>query len=398
MKQKKSLVLVVDDIQSNIEFILDILTLEENTEVIGVNDGQATLDFVAKRTPDLILLDISMPGMDGFEVCRRLKADSDYAQIPIIFLTARVQKEDTIHGFELGAVDYIAKPFNLNELLSRVNTHLELSHKTKELHNINARLEEKVQQRTRQLLDSNKNLSEANSKLEEAYEELTSLDQAKNDFIAHINHELRTPLNGILGYTSILEATNLPSESKGYIHSINTLVSRLIKVAEISLLLTELRTVDNRIAFKKIVLTDIIEDALNNEEIAIKNVHVNIQQNEKSQMVLGEPRLLSLCLSMIVDNAVKYSPENGNIQIVTENNDQFISVIIIDEGPGFSETAFSRLFDLFTADNLDYRAHGFGMGLATSKRIIDLLGGRIDIKNNETKGASVNIFLKKPTP
>jgi signal transduction histidine kinase len=160
------------------------------------------------------------------------------------------QKEDIVKGFEIGAVDYIAKPFNISELISRVKTHLDLSIKSKELIELNSCLESMVQERTRQLIETNKNLSDTNKKLTEAYEALASLDNAKNDFILHINHELRTPLNGILGFTSLLE-DKVNEETKSYIQSINDLVARLIKVAEISLLLTELKTINNEIIFRK---------------------------------------------------------------------------------------------------------------------------------------------------
>ncbi|MBN1599090.1 MAG: hybrid sensor histidine kinase/response regulator [Bacteroidales bacterium] len=396
MESNNSIVLVVDDIKSNVEFIIDIISTIEHIDAYGVNDGGATLEFVKKQKPDLILLDISMPIIDGFEVCKRLKASPDTADIPIIFLTARVQKEDTIKGFEVGAVDYIAKPFNISELLSRVKTHLELGKKRKELVEINTLLEDKVQERTKQLVQSNENLAEAHARLEEAYEELSSLDHAKNDFIAHINHELRTPLNGILGYTSLLEEMNLNKEAREYLDSINVLVTRLIKVAEISLLLTELRAVDNRINLKKLVLNDIISNCVNKELAEEKNLKV-IKKIENSHVVLGEPRLLNTCFSIIIDNALKYSPENSDILIESKENKKFISVEVVDKGPGFSSVALSRIFELFTADNLEYSEHGFGIGLATAKRIIDLLGGKINIKNNNEAGASVIVHLKKTT-
>ena len=393
MEVKKSLVLVVDDIPSNVEFITDILSSLNDTEIHGIYDGPSALDFIANHKPDLILLDVSMPTMDGFEVCRQLKTNPKYSDIPIIFLTARIQKEDIIKGFELGAVDYIAKPFNLNEMLSRVKTHLELRSKTKELLEVNNHLEELIHERTKQLVDANKNLSKANKKLSLMYDELSALDHAKNDFISHINHELRTPLNGITGYTSLLDEV-IPNEAKEYLESINTLVSRLIKVSEISLLLTELRSVDNKINIREVVLLDILQKAIQSEEINKKHLQLDLQQIKESYLVLAEPRLLATCFSIVIDNAAKYSPIHGNIIISARDNDQFYSVDISDEGPGFSSNALTNMFELFTADNLEHRSYGFGIGLATAKKIIDILGGKINIKNRE-KGASVVIHLRK---
>ncbi len=386
MRKKKSLVLVVDDIQSNVEFISDILLSIENIEVHGLNDGPSVLKYISKTKPDLILLDVSMPVMDGYEVCKKLKSNKKFNDIPIIFLTARIQKEDIVKGFEVGAVDYISKPFNINEMLSRVKTHLELRSKTKELLEMNLHLEEMVNERTKQLLTANKKLSQM-------YDELSALDRAKDDFISHINHELRTPLNGIIGYASLLEES-ISSEAKEHLNGINTLVSRLIKVSEISLLLTELRTVDNKINISKVQLKNAVEKALQPDETKKKNIHVQLQQIDESHFVLAEPRLLTTCFSIIIDNAVKYSPIEGNITISSRDNDQYYTVEISDEGPGFSSTALSTLFDLFTADNLQHRSYGFGIGLTTAKRIIDILGGKISIKNRD-KGASVIMHLQK---
>jgi two-component system sensor histidine kinase/response regulator len=392
MEVKKSLVLIVDDISTNIEFISDIILPMDNIEVHGVTSGNATFEFIDKRKPDLILLDISMPEMDGFEVCTRLKSDPDNADIPIIFLTARVQKEDLIKGFEVGAIDYISKPFNLAELKSRINTHLDLRQKTIELKAINTRLEEKVTERTKQLRLSNEKLSQTNKDLTKAYQELKTLDDAKNDFIAHINHELRTPLNGILGYTSILDEFELDDELKSYLKLINSLVFRLVRVAETSLILTELKTVDHKIKISSVSLNDIILDVLKRIDIETKNLKVQLNNLEKPIAIYAESRLLSVCLSLIIDNAVKYSPENGTINIQVEKKQKTIILNISDEGPGFSLASKKQVFELFTADNLQYSTHGFGIGLATAKRIIDLLGGKISIQNNKI-GASVILEL-----
>jgi two-component system sensor histidine kinase/response regulator len=312
---------------------------------------------------------------------------------PYHFLTARIQEEDIVGGFELGAVDYIAKPFNLNELLSRIKTHIELRAKTKELQEMNIHLEEKVEERTHQLLEVNKNLSKANKKLSRMYDELSSLDHAKNDFISHINHKLRTPLNGITGYTSLLEEY-ITTEGKVYLENINLLVSRLIKVSEISLLLTELRTIDNKINTRKVSLKNTILKALPSIELEKKCITINFDQGDDRHYVLAEQHLLISCFSIIFDNAIKYSHFQGIITVSTRDNDPYYSVEISDEGLGFSTASFSTLFDLFTADNLRHKSHGFGIGFAPAKRVIDVLGGKINIRNRE-KGALVIIHPKK---
>jgi DNA-binding response OmpR family regulator len=143
--------------------------------------------------------------MDGYEVCKRLKADESTKDIPVIFLTARVQKEDIIKGFELGAVDYVIKPFSYNELNSRIKTHIELREKSKKLESIKGELESIIAERTLELKLTNDELQSANKKLLEANKRLEKFDKSKNEFVLLINHELRTPLNGILGQVNILK-------------------------------------------------------------------------------------------------------------------------------------------------------------------------------------------------
>ncbi|MBN1951216.1 MAG: hybrid sensor histidine kinase/response regulator [Bacteroidales bacterium] len=392
MESTKSLVLIVDDIPSNVEFLTDILGTMDDIEIQGVYNGQSTLEFISQRIPDLILLDVSMPIIDGFEVCKILKADPKTVDIPIIFLTAKVQQEDILQGFELGAIDYITKPFNLNELVSRVRTHLELGLKTKQLQEVNLHLEEMVEQRTRELIKTNQELSSANKKLSQMYEELSALDFAKDDFIAHINHELRTPLNGILAHTAILEE-GCGEENKN-LKSINDLVSRLINVSEITLLLTELRTKDNKINISKTQFSGCLQRAIPVELSQKKNITINYSGIDEKIFVMAEPQLLSRCIHIVLDNAVKYSPVNGEISVQGRDNIQFFTLDIQDQGPGFSGMALSNLFELFKADNLEHRSHGFGLGLATAKKIIDLLGGKIKICNTKA-GASVMLHLKK---
>ena len=125
MEKKKKLILIVDDNPENRKVLGSLLT-KNGYEVGSANDGFKALKFVENVQPDLILLDVMMPGMEGFEVCRKLKEDYRFQHIPVIFITARTSTEDIVKGFELGGVDYISKPFNSAELLARVNTHIEI--------------------------------------------------------------------------------------------------------------------------------------------------------------------------------------------------------------------------------------------------------------------------------
>ena len=391
-KVNKSLVLVVDDIESNLDFIYDVIS-DKDIDVIGATSGFDCLKYAGEKKPDLILLDISMPEMDGYEVCEKLKANPETSEIPVIFLTARVQKEDIVKGFEVGAVDYILKPFNFNELISRVKTHLDLKHKTEQLKDMNIILEEKVKERTQQLIEANENLQDTNAKLEEALDELSLLDKAKNEFINHINHELRTPINGILGYTSLLTGFDETSEEYEYVKAIDSLTRRLIKLSELSLMFTEIQVNKFEYSLDKINVYESVTKVLNNLDTDGKKISIKIKNINENTFVKANDKLLSTCISIIIDNAIKYSPEDGKITIEGEEKKQSFLISIIDSGPGFSDKAKQQLYDLFGADNLDYKSHGFGIGLATAKSIIDVLGGKMKILNNKRKGAKVILTI-----
>lgn len=391
-ENKKSKVLVVDDIQSNIEFVTEVLELE-SLAVLAAKNGQEALRLSKENIPDLILLDISMPGLDGYEVCKLLKEDAQTQEIPIIFLTARVQKDDIIKGFESGAVDYIIKPFNFTELISRVKTHLELKNKTELLKNLNQHQESVIEDRTQELKSAYEALKMANKDLLSANEKLSKLDKAKTEFVLHINHELRTPLNGIQGYVDLLNETLKDEPFNSYIHSIQTLTNRLIKVAELSLLFTELKTRENQIEVQEVNFVGILNDSINCREISLKNIQIEIENPFEQIIVMAEPKLLHNCLSIIIDNAIKYSPVDGTIEIGIKRIGSRIEFVLADKGPGLSEKALAQLFNFFSADNLSHNSHGFGIGLATAKIILDLFGGEITIANREPHGAIVKISL-----
>ncbi|HLO57334.1 MAG TPA: hybrid sensor histidine kinase/response regulator [Bacteroidales bacterium] len=393
ISHKKSEVLIVDDIPSNLNFLSEVLHLE-GISVLLATTGADAIEIARYKHPDLILLDIAMPMMDGYEVCEKLKNDPDIADIPVIYLTARTEPEDILKGFQTGAVDYILKPFNATELIARVKTHLELRAKTEALKTINVRLEEQVRQRTAEITEANRNLTDTNRKLELAYQELTNLDKAKDEFIRHINHELRTPLQGIHGFTLILEDIVESPEQKEYLQAINSLVKRLVKLSEISLLFTEIKAKNYKITLKPMSIKNSINQIL--EVFREERQRINVLHNfpDENFFIKADQRLMNTCLELVVDNALKYTPENGKVTIRTFHEETLAGVEIMDEGPGFTSKALESLYELFTADNLRYHSHGFGIGLATAKVILDTLSAKLDISNLPEKGAAVRMVFE----
>ncbi len=386
-------ILIVDDIPGNLNFVSDIL-YNEGFRIIVATNGQDAIDITREKHPDLILLDVAMPLMDGYEVCRILKEDDSTREIPIIFLTAKGENEDILKGFESGAVDYISKPFNTSELISRVNTHVALRKQAEELKHLNQILEEKVIERTVQLQTLNDNLTIANQNLSKAYKELSNLDKAKNDFIRHINHELRTPLQGIHGFVRILSEILENPEEKEYIRLIDFLVKRLVKLSELSLLFTEVRTENYQLRQERVGLSDCINEALQNAEKQERNIQINVVPASEDLFILADQKLICACIGIVLDNAVKFSPDNSTIEIRSIGDDKQIRLEVDDNGPGYSEKAREHLFDLLNADNINEEFYGFGIGLATAKIILDLMDASIEIENKAKEGAVTRLVFK----
>ncbi|MBP1669382.1 MAG: hybrid sensor histidine kinase/response regulator [Bacteroidetes bacterium] len=386
----KTNILLVDNIPSNLNFLSDILS-QEGFGIILATHGKEAVTTARRELPDLILLDVAMPDMDGYSVCQELKSDPSSRDIPVMFLTARNEREDIIRGFEVGAVDYIMKPFSYTELVARVKTQLELRNKTQQLQSVNMRLEELVRQRTAELQNSNKNLFELNRKLKEAYEELSNLHKVKDEFMRHINHELRTPLQGIHGFTLILEDLIQSPEQKEYLHSINHLVNRLVQLAEISLLFTEIRAENYKLNLEEINLNEFILSL--SRQIETHQRKIILDFSESQIMIKSDHKLLTTCVNLIVENAVKFSPELSLITIKTLKSDNKAMLEIQDQGPGFSRKALKNIFELFSADNLQYKTEGFGIGLATAKLILNALSAELKIFNLPGAGASIQIVF-----
>ena len=394
LNYNKAEILIVDDLPSNLNFISNVLN-NEGYNIIAATNGKDAIDIANERNPDLILLDIAMPALNGYDVCKILKSNPLTKDLPIIFLTAKMDHEDIVKGFEVGAVDFISRPFHTTELLSRVSTHLELKNRGKQLKEINCLLEEKVKERTMQLLESNRSLKEANKNLANAYDKLTRLDRAKNDFIRHINHELRTPLQGIHGFAAILEEITESPEQKEYIRSINMLVKRLVKLAELSLLFTELKTENYKLELLPVEVFSCVNDALEALDHGEKNISVETGEIQDGLYILADNKLLTACIQIILDNAVKFSPENSVIKIEAEEKDGEIIIDVLDSGPGFSDKAREQLFELFSADNLNEEFNGFGVGLATAKIILDLLSSSMEVHKIPSGGSKVRLIMPK---
>lgn len=424
-ENKSFKILIVDDIYKNIQLLGNIL-VNVNYDISYATSGEEALEIIKNNNFDLILLDIMMPGMNGFSVCENLKTNTSTKEIPIIFITAKNDSLSISKAFQLGGNDYITKPFDSNELLARVKTQIELRHKTLQLQKINYLLEEKVNIRTQQLTNANKRLSK--------------LDKAKNDFLILINHELRTPLNGIRGFTYLLKENfcipqiailisdlekmvfqhfecnfEIPenlfrikkqfdnvnekikkSNKNQYLDYIHESTEKLIKLSELILLITTLRADAYKINVEKFNVPNFLFRIIENNKINAeeKNITIKTEIENPDLEIKIDPNLFTKCLNIILDNAIRYSPKNENIIIRVCEENKCVKIEIEDNGNGFSEDILNQIFDFFISDEIQHHTEGFGLGLAIAKLIMDTFEGEISVKNKKEKGAIVSLFLK----
>ena len=367
-------ILIVDDTPENIDILVELL--EDFDKQIAI-DGEDALETAWDGDPpDLILLDIMMPEMDGYEVCERLRANERTKDVPVIFLTAKTLKEDIVKGFEVGGQDYITKPFDARELMERVKTQLELKSQREILKNMNDILEEKVQERTAQL-------NESNLKLEVANKKLVGLDEAKNNFLNLISHEIRTPLNGIVGSTYFLNDMIEDPELKEFVGMLMESVDRLDGFSKKALEITQMQTLGGEIEKKKININSIVHEVLeaSKENANNKNIGFEVSLIDEDG-ILGVEDYMSGAIKEIIGNAIKFSNENTIVKVVSVAEGDNFKLSFSDTGEVIPKEKIDEIVKPFGLGNAHYDKH-MGLGLSYVQSTIDLHNASLEISSNE---------------
>jgi len=391
MNNRTPKILIVDDNPKNMQVLAGFLT-ESGYELEYSLNGTQALHWVGVENFDLILLDIMMPEMDGFEVCEKIKSNPKNSDLPIIFLTAKTDIESIKKAFQIGGVDYISKPFNGEELLSRVATHIELKKSKDKLKHMNEKLDQLVKERTSEL-------EKTVAALEIAKEKAEKSDRLKTAFMNNISHEVRTPLNGILGFGEFMLEPNLTqSEKQEYWEILNRSSKRLMDTItsyiDISLIVSgnlevNPRLVDIPLLFKTIQGQFYKLCLEKNLELI-----VNLPDTLDQFKLITDSELLHKSLSHLLDNALKFT-NNGNIIIGFEPKEDVIEFFVKDTGQGIAEESKESIFEHFIQENIsNTRGHeGSGLGLTIAKGITKLLGGKIRLESELNKGTSVFITI-----
>ena len=366
-------ILIVDDEPENLNVLGELLT-SVGYRVSAFPRGDLALAAVRDELPDLVLLDIRMPGMDGYEVCRHFKAVERLQQIPIIFLSAFAELSDKVRAFQSGGVDYILKPFAEAEVLARVNTHLGL--RRHQLH-----LEKLVQQRVRELT--------------EAHRRLQIWDDAKNQWLNVLSHEMRTPLTGLIGISELL-FMDLPPDSEH--HSLRTDYNcasrRISKLIDDALTLTRIDVESKSFAVTNLPLAQVMRNAL--AELAGQSpeceVHATLDALE-DVTVVGELELLHRALNDLLLTATHCVGAGERITVETRIDSGQAELTILTHGKSLPGEALETFFDVGGQRILLKGGGDFGLGAALSSRIIQLFNGRISVRNGTPSGLVMEISL-----
>lgn len=361
-------ILVVDDMPANLQLLTDMLQ-SRGYDVRPVLSGERALQAARRDPPQLILLDINMPGMNGYEVCERLKADPQLAAVPVIFVSALEETLEKVKGFELGAVDYVTKPFQAQEVEARVRTHLELARLRQELERHNAHLEETVSQRTRELL--------------EAHARLAILDQAKSDFLRLISHEVRTPLSGIFGVAEMLLdicAGNPAAADFPELYERGR--RRLLTLIDDALLLSQIGAGVDAGTQRPCRLEELLQTACSQAGPLADSRNVQFAPVPPGLgSVQGLPDYLVRALQSLLETAAKFARSGSLVRLTKAPAPGEISLIIEADGQGIPAEVLPRFFQLLAVTEPLTRGGDLGLAPAVAERIVTLYGGAVSVEN-----------------
>ncbi len=366
-------VFIVDDNQK-VRRVLRRHLKKKEYDIYEAENGTMALTEIEKIRPDLILLDVMMPDMDGFEVCKRLKQNPAISNIPIIFLTAKSEEDDIIAGLELGAVDYITKPFSHKELMTRVNTHIEL----------------KTARDT--ILLQREELKRAN-------EELKKSNATKNKFFSIISHDLGNFFHALIGLSSMLteEHDSLSVEKKEKVFEI------ILKSSEkgyrlLQNLLQWSQAQTGKITSKptKFGLKTFIADnfELSSTQAKAKNITL-VSSISDTTTVFTDKNMLDTVIRNLISNAIKFTPVNGKVELLSEEKDSEVEISISDTGVGISPQDIEKLFrvDINHSTIGTGEEKGTGLGLILCKEFVEKNGGKIWVESEVGKGSQFHIRL-----
>ncbi|NJO15037.1 MAG: hybrid sensor histidine kinase/response regulator [Thioploca sp.] len=381
-------VLIVDDNEANRNVLHDFVSAIGYTPILAEN-GFVALDYIQAQLPDLILLDILMPNMDGYEVLDNLKTRFTLRHTPVIMISAVEEMESVVRCIKLGADDYLVKPFNFTLLKARIGACLErkrlLDQEAKyrqQIENYNKTLEQRVQEKTHELA--------------EAHERLKILDKSKGDFLKLISHELRTPLSGIMGLSEILLEHELDNQHyQEYKTLFKASLDRLLEIIKQALLLTQIEVSADIFPLVNNDLDSILDAAAELAFDFAQSRQVTLAPLPRCNAnILSEAGLLTNALAALLKTAIKFSKPGNTVQVSNELQTSEIIITIAATGWTIPTEYLSQFFEVFSVGESITPGGDIGLGPPVAERIIHLFKGTVTVANREASGILFTVRLQ----
>jgi signal transduction histidine kinase len=363
-------VIVVDDTPANLQLLTGMLK-ERGYKVRPVPSGKLALQAAKSDPPDLILLDIMMPEMDGYEVCERLKADEKLREVPVIFISALNETMDKVRAFGVGGVDYVTKPFQFEEVGARVSTHLEL-------------------QRQRR-------------KLKENYEQLCRLEGLRDSLVHMIVHDLRSPLTGISGFidlTLALEKETLTEDGLDYLQTAKHSTTAVIDMVSAVLDVSKMEAGEMKLHLVECDLVRIAADLISGMQSLKEAREMILDAPPAPVTVVADGDLLLRVIQNLLGNALKFTPSDGRIRLGIQPDKDRICVTVRDNGPGIPAEYLEKIFEKFgqVEARANRRKFSTGLGLTFCKLAVEAHGGSIGVESEVGNGSKFWFVLPKDGP
>ena len=373
-------ILIVDDIPANIQLLSQVL-IENGYKVRKLISGERALKAVELQAPDLILLDIKMPRMDGYEVCRQLKASEATCAIPVIFISALDDVFDKVKGFEAGGADYIIKPFEPVEVLARVSAQL------------------KMQRLQQQLRCANVQLATQNVQLSQEIQERQQAEANLRMLLHAVSHDLRSPLSGmsLLLQNRLADAASNIAIDRRTVEVMVQSCSRQLQLIE-SLTATQQFDVKSAsLAMKPLSLPALVQNIIIERLPILKQHRVKVKQLFPADLPLvnADAQQLWRVFGNLIDNAVKYNQSGFILTVEAKREGEMVLCTVADNGAGISPQQCARLFEPYTRGVGVSLRQGLGLGLYICRQIVEAHGGEIGVDSELGKGARFWLTLPK---
>jgi K+-sensing histidine kinase KdpD len=366
--RRQANIMIVDDMPANLQLLVHFLR-NEGYKVRPVTSGAAALELAQHIRPDLVLMDVSMPEMDGYETCRRMKENPELREVPIVFLSAMGDLLDKVRAFEVGGVDYITKPFHMEEVRIRIETHLRL-----------AELREDMQEKCRQLEAS---------------------EQMKASLVHLLIHDMRTPLSSIsasLDLAGLAESLAGDAPARHHLAEAKDSIGVLEQMIADILDVYKMESGGRLVKLSPAPISGIVADAVRGIGGLMKHHRLAYTLPPPELLVLCDPGLTTRVLVNFFNHSVKHAPRDSVIRLQTVDEGDSIRVSVMDQSQGVPPEMHDRLFEKFgrLEGEANPKKTSIGLGLVFNRMVVEAQGGEIGVRDKPGEGCAFWFTLLKP--